>query len=139
MLRKEGLMDDAFIKMLMSWQHVSGFNVHNQVRIMPGDERGLENLAQYIIRNAFSLEKLNYYEKNDSVIYHSKMTHGKNKKNFELFSPLECIAAITQHIPDSRFNWYVTMAGIVIECAVIERSSRSRTRTIVVSRAQTIR
>ncbi len=112
MLRKEGLIDDAFIKMLMSWQHVSGFNVHNEVRIIPGDERGMENLAQYIIRNTFSLEKLKYYEKTDSVIYHSKMTHGKNKKNFEIFSPLEFIAAITQHIPEQSFQlvryygWY---------------------------------
>jgi hypothetical protein len=86
--------------------------VHNQVRIIPGDERGPENLAHYIIRNAFSLEKLKYYEKTESVIYHSKMTHGKNKKNFELFSPLEFIAAITQHIPEQSFQlvryygWY---------------------------------
>lgn len=77
-----------------------------------GDGRGLENLAHYIIRNAFSLEKLNYYEKTDRVVYHSKMTHGKNKKNFELFSPLECIAAITQHILEQSFQlvryygWY---------------------------------
>jgi len=40
------------------------------------------------------------------------MTHGKNKKNFEVFSPLELIAAITQHIPEQSFQlvryygWY---------------------------------
>ena len=53
MLKKEGLIDDIFIKMLMSWQHVSGFNVHNEVRIKPDDEKGMEKLSQYIIRNAF--------------------------------------------------------------------------------------
>lgn len=56
MLKKEGLIDDTFIKMLMCWRHVSGFNIHNEVRISPNDEKGMENLAQYIIRNTFSLE-----------------------------------------------------------------------------------
>jgi hypothetical protein len=40
------------------------------------------------------------------------MTHGGNKKNFEVFSAEEFIAAITQHIPDKSFQmvryygWY---------------------------------
>ncbi len=68
MLKKEGLIDDTFIKMLLSWQHVSGFNVHNEVRIKPDDEKGMENLSQYIIRNTFSLAKLNYKEGDSSVI-----------------------------------------------------------------------
>ena len=89
MLKKEGIIDDAFVKMLMGWRHVSGFNVHNEVRIKPSDEKGIENLSQYIIRNIFSLEKLKYFENTNTVLYHSKMTHGKNKKNFQIFSPLK--------------------------------------------------
>lgn len=112
MLKKEGLIDDTFIKMLMSWRHISGFNVHNEVRIKPNDEKGIENLSQYIIRNTFSLGKLKYETGDSSVIYHSKMSHGKNKRNFQVFSPLEIIAAITLHIPDPYFQlarmygWY---------------------------------
>ena len=40
------------------------------------------------------------------------MTHSSNKRNFEIFSPEEFIAAITQHIPDKHFQmvkyygWY---------------------------------
>jgi hypothetical protein len=40
------------------------------------------------------------------------MTHGKNKKNFELSTAEEFIAAITQHIPEKSFEmvryfgWY---------------------------------
>jgi hypothetical protein len=40
------------------------------------------------------------------------MTHGSNKKNFEVFSAEEFIAAITQHIHDRHFQmvrqygWY---------------------------------
>lgn len=98
--------------MLMSWKHISGFNAHNEVRIKPDDEKGIENLSQYIIRNTFSLEKLKYEEGDSSVIYRSKMTHGKNKRTFQVFSPLEFIAAITQHIPEPSFQlvryygWY---------------------------------
>jgi len=112
MLKKEGLIDDTFIKMLMSWRHVSGFNVHNEVRIKKDDEKGIENLAQYIIRNTFSLEKLKHDTGDSSVIYRSKMSHGKNKRNFQVFSPLEFIAVITQHIPEPYFQltrmygWY---------------------------------
>ena len=40
MLKKEGLIDDTFIKIIMAWQHVSDFNVHYQVRIKPNDEKG---------------------------------------------------------------------------------------------------
>lgn len=32
------------------------------------------------------------------------MTHGKNKRNFKVFSPLEFIASITQHIPEPSFQ-----------------------------------
>lgn len=44
--------------------------------------------------------------------YVLKMSHGKNKSNFQVFSPLEFIAAITQHIPEMSFRlvryygWY---------------------------------
>ena len=43
MLKKEGLMDDTFLEMIMKWCHTSGFNFHNEVRIKPKDEQGIEN------------------------------------------------------------------------------------------------
>ncbi|MDX2446713.1 MAG: transposase, partial [Desulfobacterales bacterium] len=79
-LLKEGWIDNSFIKMIMTWRHNSGFSVHNEVRIQPGDSKGIENTG--------------------TVIYRSKMSHGGNKKNFQTFSALEFMAAITQHIPD---------------------------------------
>ncbi len=112
MLQKEGRIDDAFIKMIMAWRHNSGFSVHNEVRINPGDSKGIENLAQYIIRNTFSLYKLSYIASTGTVIYRSKMSHGGNKKNFQAFSSMEFIAAITQHIPERLaqivryYGWY---------------------------------
>jgi hypothetical protein len=112
MLKKEGKIDDDFIRMLIQWRHVSGFNIHNGVKIDRKDEKGRESLAQYIIRNPFSLEKIRYIEKSGTVIYRSGMCHGKSKKNFEIFDAEEFIATITQHIPDKSFQlvryygWY---------------------------------
>jgi len=111
-LRKEGLIDDAFITMIVKWHHNSCFSVHHQVRLKPEDEKGIENLSQYIIRNTFSNSKIKYIERSETVLYSSKMSHGKNKKNFQVFDPLEFIAAITQHIPEKSFQlvryygWY---------------------------------
>ncbi|KAA3593402.1 MAG: transposase [Candidatus Scalindua sp. AMX11] len=111
MLRDEGKIDDDIINKLMSWRH-SGFSVHNGSRIARDDEEGKEAISQYIIRNTFSLEKLTYNEKTNTVIYQSKMTPGKNKRNFQIYTPEEFIAAITQHIPEKSFQmvryygWY---------------------------------
>jgi hypothetical protein len=44
------------------------------VRLQAGDAKGIENVAQYIIRNSFSLAKLSYIEKTGTVIYRSKMS-----------------------------------------------------------------
>jgi len=100
MLKDEGRLDDTLINKILTWRHNSGFSVHNEVRIQAGGAKGIENLAQYIIRNTFSLAKVNFVEKTGTVIYRSKMSHGGNKRNFQTFSPMEFIAAVTQHIPE---------------------------------------
>lgn len=47
MLKKEGKIDDDFIRMLMGWCHTSGFSVDNGVRITRDDDEGKEALAQH--------------------------------------------------------------------------------------------
>ncbi len=71
MLKEEGKIGDDLINRLMSWRH-SGFSVHNGVRVARDDEQGREALAQYIIRNTFSVEKLTYINETATVIYRSK-------------------------------------------------------------------
>jgi len=81
MLKEEGKIDDDIIKKgyrrpgrasLQAWRH-SGFSVHNKARIARDDEKGRVALAQYIIRNSFSLEKLAYNQETGTVIYRSKI------------------------------------------------------------------
>jgi len=57
----------------------------------PDDPAGQEALAQYIIRSPFSTAKMTYNEQPGTVIYRSKMTYGRNRKNFELVSAMEFI------------------------------------------------
>ncbi|MHB1349265.1 MAG: transposase [Desulfobulbaceae bacterium] len=75
-----------------------------------------------------------FLEESGQVIYRSKMTHGKNRKNFEVFSVLDFIAAITQHIPDQSFqlvryygvSFLAYLAGTPTGCAVTGRSANRR-------------
>ncbi len=57
-----------------------------------------------------------YINETGTVIYRSKMSHGNNsKKNFEVYTAEEFIAAISQHIPEKSFQMvYATMDGIKI-------------------------
>ncbi len=77
--------------------------MHNGKPLRRDDAAGLERVAQYIIRNPFSEQKMVYNAENGTVIYRSRM-HAKTKRNFEIFSAEEFIAAITQHIPDKGFQ-----------------------------------
>jgi len=114
-LSKQGHLPPERARMLKSWKH-SGFNVHRSRRIQPDEREDLERVARYIIRNPFSLEKMefkppNAVNRDGTVIYRSGM-NPKIHRNFQIFTPCDFIAAITQHIPDKSFQlvryygWY---------------------------------
>jgi hypothetical protein len=111
MLKREGKIGAELIEKLMNRRH-SGFSVPAGNRIARDDRDGQQALAQYILRSAFSEQKITYIEDTGAVLYRSGMTHGENRKNFEIFTAEEFIAAITQHIPEKHFQmvryygWY---------------------------------
>ena len=110
------------LALLRGWTH-SGFNIHRSQRVPPRNREdppsrfsrsggtSMERLAQYIIRNPFSVDKMQPNSSGDSIIYRSGM-NPKIQRNFEVFSPCDFIARITQHIPDKSFQlvryygWY---------------------------------
>ena len=118
----KGLLPPERANMLRGWVH-SGFNMHRSRRVQPDEREDMERLAQYIIRNPFAVEKMQVAEPNPdlsacghaqaggSIIYRSGL-NPKIQRNFEVFSPCDFIAAITQHIPDKSFQlvryygWY---------------------------------
>ena len=114
-LVEKDLLPPDRAQMLRGWVH-SGFHVHRSRRVMQDEREDLERLAQYIIRNPFSVEKMQVQRPggaspDSTIIYRSDMNE-KIHRNFEIFSPCDFIAAITQHIPDKSFQlvryygWY---------------------------------
>ena len=68
---------------MRSWAH-SGFNANASVRIGADDATGRENLARYLIRASFSMDKSHCDNAAQTVIYNTKMVEGPNR-NFEIF------------------------------------------------------
>ena len=66
MLKAEGRINDFVIENMMRWHH-SGFNVYCGGAVWPQDEKGLENLACYIIRASFSQERMAYIAAHDTA------------------------------------------------------------------------
>jgi len=101
LLKAHGL-PDRIIENMMDWHH-SGFNVYCGPAIWPGNDTGIENLARYIIRAAFSQERMRYIPATASadgeakVIYQSK--DGRERK---VFPALEWLAQLSTHIPNRR-------------------------------------
>lgn len=95
---------------MLSWKH-SGFNVHHGEPVPPEHQAELEKLAQYILRNPLSVAKMTMESPTDTIIYRSKL-NPKINRNFEVFTPTDFLAAITQHIPDKGaqmvryYGWY---------------------------------
>jgi len=90
------------VAMLSTWQH-SGFNVFCGNRILPKDDKAMENLARYIIRASFSQERMHYLEQEGKVIYTAKARHGHRSgdgRASKTFSALEWLAAMCSHIPN---------------------------------------
>jgi len=138
MLVEEGLLAEELARKLLSWTH-SGFSVHNGKPIDRNDADGLERVAQYIIRNPFSEQKMTYNEETGTVIYRSRK-HANTKRNFEVFTAQDFIAAITQHIPDKGFQmvryygWYSNRArGDRAKHAAAEQNSLCNLHVIDVS------
>ena len=67
------------------------------------------------MRNSFSVKKITYNSATGTIIYKSNKTQRRNKggrKNFQVFTAMEFIGAITQHIQEKSFQlvryygWY---------------------------------
>jgi hypothetical protein len=138
-LVEAGLLPLDRARMLRGWVH-SGFQVHQSRRIAPNECQDMQRLAQYIVRNPFSIAKMQVNRSGDSILYRSGM-NAKIKRNFQVFSACDFIAAITQHIPDKRFQmvryygWYSNkMRGQRSRLTSLRKSrvwARRNSRTLV--------
>ncbi len=100
LLKREGCIDDQLIDRMRAWHH-TGFSTHNGVRLRARDADGRRQLARYMIRPPFALEKMTYVETSATVIYRAKM-HATLKRNFQVLPGAKWLQLLLQHIPDKN-------------------------------------
>ena len=110
----EAGFDPNLAERMRQWQH-SGFSVHNRIRVKTNDAEGRIQLARYMIRNPFALEKMTYDDKTGMVIYRAKL-HATLKRNFQLLPAVQWLTLLLAHIPDKYehlvryYGWYSNRA-----------------------------
>jgi hypothetical protein len=102
LLQNEGLLGEERTRLLLSWRH-TGFSVHNRVTVEPEDQAAVERLARYIMRPPISLERMSW-DGVGEVRYRRKRgqeSSGVPVDSVETFDPLEFLARVIMHIPES--------------------------------------
>lgn len=92
--------------------------------------RRASEASQYLLRAPFSLEKITWNEKTRKVIYRSKRSW-HTKKNYQIFSATDFIAATVEHIPPKSQQCHAAQAA----SKMAKRNSHGRSRR----RSQTVR
>ena len=81
------------------------------MRIRADYVEGRKQLARYMIRNLFSLEKMTYKAKQGVVVYRSKLC-ATLKRNYQLMPGAEWLKLLIRHIPNKGehlvryYGWY---------------------------------
>ncbi len=92
-------------------QKHSGFNLDaGENPVAADDVDGRRQLAEYLLRAPFSLQKITWKKETATVIYRSG-TNWKTKRNFEVFSATDFLAAAVEHIPD-RYHHTIRYYGV---------------------------
>jgi len=124
LLLDEGRITAETVEQMRTWQH-SGFSVDKSVLIAATDRDALERLVQYIARCPFSLDRILKITPSGHVVYKAEhdscrrfpepasgdLRAGVNR-NFQVFDPLDFLAEVTQHIPNTGehtiryYGWY---------------------------------
>jgi len=102
-LTAERLLSDERARVLLGWNHNSGFSVDDSVRFEPEDRKSMEQVARYILRPPLSLERLKYSDGDDEVVYRRKGSNGRAGGE-ERVDALDFLARVIAHIPPPRIH-----------------------------------
>lgn len=99
----EGYVTEELVKKILKWRH-TGFSVYTETKIdyKKDDEEAVKNMGhiiRYITKAPISLERLTFKE--EKVLVKGEFHQG-HKANFQIYSPLDFMAAYTSHIPNHR-------------------------------------
>jgi hypothetical protein len=97
-------------------QHYTGFSVYADTRVNYSKynkvlKDDLGQILRYIAKPAVSLDKIEMRENGKNILYKGRYHKGK-KRNFEIFDPIDFIAAVTSHVPNrgqkyiNYYGWY---------------------------------
>jgi len=98
MLVRRRKLDEDTAASLLSWQH-SGFSVHHQVKVDPGDTAGIERLARYLVHPPIALDRLHVPGGEAPCTYRGSRPHPHTGEDTIVLDPLEMLARLCQHIP----------------------------------------
>lgn len=124
LLLDEGKIAPETVEQMRSWKH-SGFSVDRSVLIGAGDADAIERLVQYIARCPFSLDRIVKVTPTGQVVYRAEHQDCRKfpdpdsddlrsgiSRNFQIFDPMDFLAEVTQHIPETGehtiryYGWY---------------------------------
>jgi hypothetical protein len=101
-LREQSGIPDGRAGIVLANHH--GFNIdQGESAIGADDGNALERLAQYFLRAPISLQKMSWNAQTKTVLYRSARSW-RTKRNFELFSGSDFVAALYEHIPPKGFQ-----------------------------------
>ncbi len=108
-LCEEGRITETFKQRLLGWEH-SGFSVQHDIKIKAPDNEDRRQLARYMIRAPFSLEKTEYKVDSGMIVYRSKM-HNSLKRNYQIMPDASGLNSYYYTSPIKVSTWYDIMAG----------------------------
>ena len=103
LLADEGLLSSERVRLLLSWNHNSGFSVDDSVRVEPEDGKAMERTARYMLRSPLSLQRMEYVESAKEVRYARKCVDGRPGPE-ERFDALDFLARVIAQIPAPRLH-----------------------------------
>jgi len=99
-LTRHGYLDSDAAEMMQGWPHSGGFSVDGSVCVPAWDRGGLERLARYCARPAFSAERLDRWD-GETWVYRLKRPLASGETSLVL-SPLELLSRLAALVPPPR-------------------------------------
>jgi hypothetical protein len=99
-LTRHGYLDNDVAEMMQGWSHSGGFSLDGSVRLPAWDRGGLERLARYCARPAFSAERLDRWD-GETWVYRLKRPLASGETSLVL-SPLELLSCLAALVPPPR-------------------------------------